>query len=221
MVGQRGTDPEENKSPPGNALRPEQVTTLPSGTPVADLDLPFSLDSIRILPAGSVPNPPADAEPPKAGLKVERVDLVEGKTEAECQAFGLAIAPGYVPNGWSLTGCSENVITWSDGETTEISYAAGFSREGYYPIGISRRLLAPGEVVDVVNDSQPFALTITEVRGQDVVVRHQAPGAKVNGPFSITLVVNGVVTDIESAGIDIDELLKIAASVVGAAKGVP
>ncbi len=218
VIAQRGTNPEENKSPPSNALRPDQITKLPAGTPVAGLSLPYTFDSIRILPVGSVPAPPADALPPRPGLTVARVDLIEGTTQGECEAFGLALTPAYIPKGWGISGCSENTITWSDGETTDISYFVGFTRNGYYPVAISRRPWAPGEVVDVVNDGVPFALTLAHVGGTEAVIRHQAPGAKVNGPFSVTFVTRGVVTEVEGAGIDIDELVQVAAAISNATR---
>jgi hypothetical protein len=218
VIAQRGTNPEENKSPPSKALHSDQITKLPAGTPVAGLSLPYTFGSIRVLPVGSVPAPPADAVPPEPGLTVTRVDLIEGTTQSECQAFGLALTPAYIPRGWGISGCSQNTITWSDGEMTDISYFAGFTRDGYYPVSISRRLLAPGELVDVVNDGDPFALTLAQVGGTQAVIRHQAPGAKVNGPFSVTFVTGGIVTEVESAGIDIDELVRVAAAISNATR---
>ncbi len=210
----------EPKSPPVKALHPDQIATLPSGTPAAALQLPYTVGRFRILATGSVPATRAGAEPPRAGLKVAAVGVVNGKKIEECRGFQLFVEPPYVTSGYTFSGCSAHTVTWDDGETTHITYSAGFTQSGYYPIGIGRRLLAAGEVVDVVNESGGlFALTVARLRGVPAIIRHQAPGAQVNGPFQVSFITQGVVTEVEGAGIDLDELIRAAEGIIDATGG--
>lgn len=212
---------EENKDLPTKALQPDEISKLPAGTSVDSLQLPYKYGSFRILPAEAAPQRPADAEPPKPGLTVASIDISEGSTLAECQAFPLFFGPNYIPPGYTFSGCSERTILWNDGERTANTYSAGYSYSGYYPIGIGRRALATGETVGVINERPPFKLTLTDLGGVRGIVRHQAPGAKVNGPFQVSLIAGGVLTEIESSGIDLDELLNIARAIAAPQEGRP
>lgn len=210
------SDPESSKAPPSRALTAQEISALPQGTLVSQMLLPADVDGMTILPSGSVPPPKRDTPPPKSGLTFGAIESRHAAAVGECQSYGLYLNPPYIPPGWQFDGCSADSIVWSDGENTDISYTSSYSREGYYPIAINRGLLAPGEKWTIINDDAPFALSVVDLGGGLGVVRHQAPGAQVNGPFSVTFTNGSVVTEIESAGIDVNELIDMAKSAVAA-----
>lgn len=197
---------------PSKALQGNQITHIPQGTPVAGLTLPVEYGSIRLLAPGSVPSP-RQGVPSPPGLTAVRTEEHNGVSVDACDALGLSVHPGYLPNGWWLAGCAGETVVWDDGESTDVIYNAYYQREGYYPIGVSRELLVRGEVVDVVTDAQNFAWSLGTVAGGPAVIRYKAPGSDLNGPFEVYFVRGGTLTIVSGTGIEIDELLRIADSI--------
>jgi len=218
VIAQNGS--EKIYVPPQKALQPGEMTKIPPGTPGSGLTLPHDYGPFRILPTGSVPH--WMQAPFRTGVK--QVNVVKtSRTSlgiADLSGHRLFLEPTYVPTGWSLDSGSTETIIWDDGQATDSVFRLGYTQTGYYPIQIWRMRIPPGEKVEIVapGEGTPFGLTLTQVSGLPAVISHQAADAqmRINGPFDVSFVSGDIVTSVEAAGLDLDELIKIASSMAEA-----
>ena len=212
VVGQEGRGGDEEKVPPIKALE-EWTPKTPPGTVVPHLTSPLDYGRFRILPAGSVPVPLSIPSPPP-GVEQLDVDVRESDTLDEFRDHDLFFEPPYIPAGGELTGADAETVIWDDGSRWDTKFALGYQRPGYFYIDIKRFLIAPDSKVELVADMPPLepGVTLSEVRGVPVVYRYP-------GPLQVYFVSDNVLTFIESATIDFDELIKIADALIAQAQG--
>ena len=211
VVGQGGRQPDGEKVPPIKALE-EWTPKTPPGTVVPDLTSPLDYGRFRILPPGSVPVPLSIPSPPP-GVEQVNVDVRESDTLHEFRDHDLFVEPPYIPAGWELTGADAETVIWNDGSQTDSMFGVTYQRPGYFYIDIKRFLMAPDGKVELVADMPPLepGVTLSEVRGVPVVYRYP-------GPLQVYFVTDNVLTFIESATIDFDELIKIADGLIAQAQ---
>lgn len=82
-----------------------------------------------------------------------------------------------------------------------------------------RRFVIPAdcqfEVQDIgrATESQ-HAITLTTLQGEPAVIQHQAPGQKIQATLQVMFIEGNVVTLVESVAIDLDDLTKVAQSLM-------
>jgi hypothetical protein len=123
-----------------------------------------------------------------------------------------------MPEGWELAGAETFEIDYDDGSHDDTSFHATYDQPGHFYIDI-RRFVIPAdcqfEVSDLgrVADSQ-HATTLTSLRGQPAVIQHQAPGEKIQATLQVMFIEGNVVTLVESVAEDLDQLIKVAESLM-------
>jgi hypothetical protein len=209
VVGQ-DDEPREVEVPPSEALKPSEITKIPPGTPVADLNLPLDYGRFRILPPGSVPDQCGVPQPPDA--EQARVDIEESDTLDAFRDHDLFFEPPYIPDGWELTEAHAETVIWDDGSQTGSMLGLSYERPGYFYIRIIRAPRAPTCQIERVahTPESQHAFTLGEIRAVPVVFQHQAAGEPIQALLQVSFVMDNVLTGIESVAIDFDELIKIA-----------
>ena len=213
VVGQeRHGGGDEEKIPPNKALE-EWTPETPPGTVVPDLTSPLDYGRFRILPPGSVPVPLSIPTPP-SGVEQVDVDVRGSDSLHDLRGHDLFIEPPYIPAGWELSGAGAETVIWSNGSQTDSTFSLTYQRPAYFYIDIQRFLIAPDSKVQRVGEraGSGFGYTLGEIRGVPVLYYHP-------GPLQVLFVTGNVLTFIESATIDFDELIKIADGLIAQAQG--
>lgn len=210
-----GSDPEENKVPPSDALSPSAVAEQPpvEGTVVGAITEPLEWGRFRILPTGGVPAVP-DLTAYNPGHKQKDVTSADSATPDDCASFTLYVAPDPLPEGYALVGCREETIVWDDGTKLTFDYKASYAKQGQFPISLFRGLVHAGQQFELVAEERPFATTLLTLAGSKGVLDGPEHGAAIQGPFQVSVSSQDTFTQLETTGAPLDELLRMAESVV-------
>jgi hypothetical protein len=207
VVGQDWREPDGEKIPPVNALKPGEVEA-PAGTPVAGLALPMDYGRFRIIPYGNVPNYTPDWPPPpgvqKVGMDINTSDSLDDFRHHE-----LFIEPPYIPAGWELTWAHAETVVWDDGSRRDSEFGLQYDQPGYFPITIQRLHIAPEGQVELLAPppGAQDALILNEIRGVPAVFVY-------GGILKVHFLIGNVLTRVEGVAIDFDELIKIADALI-------
>lgn len=237
LLAQGSSDPEKGTA--DKALKPAEVTKLPDGETATELKLPYDFGRFRITdPSGEYHYCVDDSGRARtdqvtsiwtredlADLNgpVPRSEGLEGRTETaaridDLESHALFALPAWMPDGWSLARVETFEATFNDGTSEDASFYASYDQPGYFYIDV-RRFVIPSdcqlEVQDIgrVADSQ-HAITLTSLNGQPAVIQHQAPGEKIQATLQVMFIEGDVVTLVESVAIDLDDLTKVAQSLM-------
>jgi hypothetical protein len=218
LPGFANEDSDEPKISPTSALQPDEIKELPTptGTVVTAGDVPVEWGRIRVLPTGSVPEQPdLQVLAPDRTQKDVRKD--NGTSEAECEGFDLYAAPTRLPEGFTLTSCAQETIVWDDNSELTFNYYASFYKEGYFPISLYRQITPPNSMREVVldEDNSRFSLSLVTIAGHEAVVLHHSGEQPIQGPFEVYVFDGDVYTYLEAAGVDANQLIDVAASLLG------
>jgi len=215
--------------------RPAKETNkLPPGTPIAGLTEPLDYGPFRIHPAGAEPPPPCGPSVPP-GRTQDRVVVTESPTQAELAGYeekaqrpppypkldqfrdhGLYIEPPRMAVGWEVSEVHAESIFWDDGSRTDSVFYLTFSQPDYFDISIGRRLVDPScknEYVEYLPEGG-HAYTLGNIRDVPVFYQHQKPGEAIQADLWAEFVVGGVLTRVHGVAIDLDELIKIADTLI-------
>jgi hypothetical protein len=220
------------------ALTPNEVTKLPDGQLATSLKLPYDYGRFRIAdPAGQYHYCVDESGRKRADqlTKTYSRDAVSGAQYApapqiadgrvqtvtnvvDLQTNSLYALPSYMPAGWKLANAETFEVTYDDGSHEDTSFYAHYDQPGYFYIDVRRFVIPAGcqfEVQDIgrVPDSQ-HAITLTTLQGEPAVIQHQAPGQKIQATLQVMFIEGNVVTLVESVAIDLDDLTRVAQSLM-------
>ncbi len=194
-----------------DALKPSELTKVPPGQQVRqDITTPVTYGQFRILPAGSVPT---TCGVPHGSNDVK---ITESKDLTALNGLALNPVPAYMPAGWSVSEVHIERTLMDDGIRRETNVSVEYARPRQFPILITRMVIDPSCVVETVEDEPGGneTNTLTELRGVKAVVTHQTRGAQV--PLVVKFVQDSTLTVVQAVAIDMDDLLRIAESLVEA-----
>ncbi len=233
------TDPPKGTA--DKALKPSEVRKLPDGQLATSLRLPYDHGRFRITDPSGEYHYCVDESGRKRIDQLTRTytrDAVSGGKEAaepqaadgldarmetvakvdDLKSHDLYALPGFVPEGWNLAHAETLEVAYDDGSHEDTSFYASYDQPGYFYIDVRRFVIPAGcqfEVQDIgrVPDSQ-HAITLTSLNGQRAVIQHQAPGEKIQATLQVMFIEGDVVTLVESVAMDLDELIKVAESLM-------
>lgn len=223
------------KSEASEALRPDQVVKLPAGQSASNAPaLPYDYGRFRIV------SPDADYHYCQDHAGLTRTDQEttvftggdEGATQAtsgshrimpvssltSLRSNRLFKLPSFMPAGWTPAYAEALSITWSDGTNADTNFSVRYEKPKQFYISVRRFLIPPDcrlEVTDLGRaPASLHAVTLSSIEDVPVVIRHQAPGKKVQAVLQVTFIEGDVVTTVESVASDLDDLINIARSMI-------
>lgn len=204
-----GGDGDAPKQAATDALKPSELTKVPPGQQVRqDITAPVTYGQFRILPAGSVP---ATCGVPHGSNDVK---ITESKDPMALRGLALNPIPPYLPAGWTVSEVHIERTLMDDGIRQETNVSVEYTRPRQFPILITRMVIDPACLVEMVEDEpgSNSTNTLSELRGVKAVVTHQTRGAQV--PLLVQFVQGSTLTVVQAVAIDMDQLLRIAESLV-------
>lgn len=211
----------EKKQPADLAASPADFAkmALPNGTLIGDIKSPVQHGQFTILPTGSVPKPPATAlgTTTRSGSPTYDEWAVASLQEASQRAGTLELLSPYIPSGWSLVQVQGITAHYPGEPDVTMGVNLFYERDRYFPIGVAYAPIGDQleELVNPGSESQ-LAITLATVRDVPVVITHQAPGAEVQPPTNALWVFNGMRVSVFGNALPIEELLRIADSIIAA-----
>jgi hypothetical protein len=191
---------------------PTADSSPPSGaTPVVTVsNAPVVLGQLRLLPPGSVPRQA------KLGVDVGKIITRKGSSvnDAGFVASGAGLLSGTAtpPDGYLLSEVGGYESQGSDGHT-EVYYTVMTYSSQNGSFDIERKLIGPGETLDVVlasSDEAYLRQSTGDINGTPALFLHSAPG-KPAGYSEVIFVRGNVATSVRSNGsLTIDELIRAA-----------